>query len=684
MSVAARLRRERRTGTQGSDSFSGRWHRLVEPGQDGLPTARVLLWFPLLVLLVFAVAVLTGVSGSSMGMWHLLMQGTPDPNVIAGEPRPIRQDEWMVQGSWLLSQASQGFPTINHVFPGGQNATLMNDVPTWDWSTALRPHLWGPLVLGLDEGVAWRWWFPAAAMIAAAYAFVVSMLPRRPVLGAMLALAVLFQPFVQWWWMPVLTLALAFAFTTMTAVVWAMRSTRRSSIVGWALLASFSAVTMAMSIYPPFILAVAYPVVAFALGLALCRWRNDGMSGRRVLRRLLPLAAGGVAAVAVMVVWLLTRRDAVEAMLNTIYPGKRSVPPGTGTTADLVGLLSGPFQQALTVRNVEGLGTNQSTASTPLVLSLFLVLPMLWLLVARWRARREVDWLVLALVAVQVFVLAFMFVPGWDDVARLFLLDRAQVTRMRASFVPLLVMSFVVVVHRVGEGSRVPWAVAVPSAAVVPLAGLWVWRWLENVDSPVVPSWYALALIVLLALAVLLVVRGRGTLAGAAVLVASLVIGWGVNPLYKGVFDVRADTAVGREIAAIAEREPEGAWVGVGTKMAMSTVFASGVHGYSGVQTYPPMKMWEQIDPYGEGEQAWNRLAHIQWFAGRGDPRPRTVQGYADVVHVTFDSCAPFAQRYVSYVLVDGPDPGQRCLRELNRFDEGMTGSMGIYEVLPR
>jgi hypothetical protein len=654
----------------------------TDPRADGLPNRRVLWAFPALLAVLFVVAVLAGVSGSSTGNWRHVLSPGHDSHLIAGEPRSIRSDEWLVQGSWLVSEKAQGFDPENDVFPGGADATVMNDTPTWDWSTVFRPHLWGSLVLDLGRGMAWRWWLPAGVLMGAVYVFVVSVLPRRPVLGAVLALATFFQPYVQWWYLPVLTLAVIFAFLAMTAAWWGLRAADRRSRWVPAAVAGYGAVTMAMSIYVPFILDAAYVVAAFTAGAALSAWRSERVPGREVLRRLLPLVISGGVAGVVMVVWALTRWDTVQAIVGTVYPGQRLYPTGTLGSDYLVSLFSGPFQRSLQVAIWDGLGSNQSSGSSPFLGSFFLLVPLLWFAVRRWRRGAGLDWPVLALVALHVFLLAFMFVPGWDVVAHLLLVDRAHPLRVKLAFVMTAVVAVVLLAQRHDEDrGRGPWIVAVVSGLLAAGSGAWVWSRLSDLGSPVVPSQIAIVLTAAFAVAVLLWSRGLMVSGSLVALGCTLVVGAGVHPLYRGVFDAATDTQAGREMLRLHEAEPDARWVGVGNWIAMATVFEGAVPGYSGVQTYPSREMWAQIDPTGASEDAWNRLAHIHWVAGSGDPAPRNPG--TDVVELTFDSCGDFAQEHVTFVLNSGAPLHQRCLQTISSYREGPVPEQ-VYRVLPR
>jgi hypothetical protein len=656
------------------------WIRLTAPRPDNLPNALVLLWFPILVVLGVVVLSALSLSGTSSGEWTNRLALGPDHNLLAGQPRPIRGDEWYVQSSWVVSQVDLGLPTTNPVFPGGMDATVFNDLPSKDWSTLFRPHLWALMMFPLDQGMAARWWVPGALVLIAVYCFVVSVLPRSSLLGVALAFTLLWQPSVQWWWLPVTLLPLAFAFAAMTAVVWCVRSDRLAGPILWSVVTGYLAVTMVMSIYVPYMVGSILAAAAFGIGYLVHAGRTKERSPRVLLRRLVPLGVAACGAGLVSLAWVLTRRDTISAVLGTVYPGQRTVPPGESGRADLVDLLSAPFQRSLQLPLEWGLaGGSQSESSSPLLLGLFLAVPLGGVLISTWRRHRRVDWLVSAVLAVQAITLAYLFVPGWGPVARLLLLDRSSPQRLRSVFAIMAVVSIVVLADRLrSSGWKVPWSAAVVGGGTALLASAFVWRELDASGSPLVPSLYALSITALLAAAVVLVSRRLVTMGAVLVLICSAVIGVGVNPLYRGVVDLRNDSEAGRAVHRIAERDPDAAWVGVGSLLSTATLMQTGTYGYSGIQTYPPTLMWDRIDPQHRYEQVWNRLAHVNWEAGSGPPRPRTT--YADQIFLTFDACDDFAQKYVTYVLVDGPPLRQKCL---TRIDAIATGGLRqwIYRV---
>ena len=681
------------------------WQRVVAPRPSGLPNLVVLIGFPAVAVLIVVVLVVLGISGNSSGVyWQSFGTGGHDPDLLAGRPQGIRSDEWLVQSSWVISQIREGFPVVNQSFPGGMDATIQNDLPTWDWSSVFRPHVVGFLFLPLDQGMAVRWWLPVLAALIAAFVFAVTVMPRRPATAAFLAIALCLSPMIQWWFLPTTIWPVAWAFAGLTAVLWAFRSTRRWPAVVAAVATGYLTVTMVMSIYVPYMVPAAVVLVALAVGFLVERLRTPGTTWWRTLRRLVPLALAAVGSVVVIGVWALTRLDTIKAVLGTVYPGQRLEATGATSIEALGALFSGPFQRSLQYSAVGGISVNQSEAAAPLMVIVFLLPALLWVLVAGLRRRRAMDWPVLATVVVLGVLFAFLLVPHWDALAHLLLLDRSTDARLRLAFDLLGLVAVTLVAARLDSGvgvratdrleldaqdadgalptepvrSRVSWGTAGYGPVLVLMTAGFVYIGLRIGGSNVLGASHAWRIVVvLLAVGVLLVAR-RWVAPGALLLLAAaVVVGGGVNPLYRGVFDLATQTTAGKAVSRIVDRQPDARWVGIGGYVPTAMLLETGAHSYNGVQTYPPEEMWDEIDPSGKSEEIWNRLANVNWLDGEG--APQLSLPVRDQIRVTFDGCSRFAQQNVQYVLSDQPVTDD-CVSEVREVTQGQQ-SLWIYEV---
>lgn len=675
------------------------WQRLTgtpkqwEPDPDtGLPSARALMTFPALVMAAVFVLTALAISGTSTGMWWILIHGdVPDPNLLYGQPRAIASDMWLVQDSWIRSQAAQGFPGINQTLPGGMDSTIQNELPAWEWSTLFRPHLWLYLVAPLAQGAAWRWLLPGALVVIGTHLFVTTMAPRRPWLASMLSIFVLYQPLVQWWFRPMTLLPLAWCLFTLAAVRWLIRS-RRLDRIGLilAVLAGYLAVSAAMTIYVPYLVPAALGVAFFTVGEYLNVRRGCGW--RAALQRLVPLLAAAGVAIVTLMLWLYSRRSTIDAVMSTVYPGRRRTAAGECQAADsCAATFSTAWNGGLQSNIIGGLGPNTVEASSVIHLELYL-LPALLVLVYTSVRRRTLDWQALMAAGLSTTLLTFILVPGWDFIARFLALDLSVSTRLRIGLLIAGIIAAAVLLERLDDGivsarTRIAMIVLTALTALGVQGGIWL-SLRATADEVLVQGWTGKALILLIAAGVTLLAHRHATV-GAAILVAvSLNLSAGVNPIYRGWSDL-ASTPIGLAVREVNTQAP-GSWVGIidpsdGVDLRQASIptgilLASGVQAYNGVQTYPPELMWSQIDPAGKFENEWNRLANVYWVPGTGEPN--VTNSHRDQIEVTFDSCSEFAKEHVAHVL-SIKEIQQPCLTLNKQVTEGQTTAW-IYDVTPK
>ncbi|GCE77700.1 DUF7657 domain-containing protein [Cellulomonas biazotea] len=665
------------TGADDATARPGRWQRWTEPRPDGLPRARVLLAFPAAVLLALVTLVSLGISGSSSGVVHDWFETGADPDLLLLKPQAIRSDEWIVQTVWTVSQVEEGLPLRNEAMPGGVDMSMLWEVPYAEWSAAFRPHNLGFFFLPLDNAFALKWWLPGAALAVACSMFLTSLWPRRPGSAALVSVGFFVAPFFQWWYLPQTLWPAAWALLLMTGVIWVSSGASRGHRWTWAAVVGYVSVTAALGIYAPFLVPSAYVAAFFALGWVLRRDADVPVTTR--LRRLLPLGVAAAAAAAVMVVFLLTRWDTVTAFLETVYPGQRLTEAGAGLDdPDKEASFAGAFGLALRDGSSYGLRPNASEASTFVFVGAFLAAVGIWLLVRQRRRRLPLDRTILYPLICGVVLVAFLYVPGWDVVAHLLLLDRVTPGRMLIGLGLLSIVLIGVTVRALdAEDLRAPWWLAGGLGAVVVVAHLVLWRVLSDRPAVLAAAGPWIVIVLAFALSVVLFARRRVAAAAGLFLLVSGVVGGWVNPLYRGVFDLR-ETDVAQAVEAQDEENP-GRWIGVGDAMVGPILTETGVDGFNAFQGAPNAEMWSELDPSGRYELNWNRFANVGWSVDPDQPRIWNPAG--DQIRVSFDSCAPFEQSIAENVLSDRPID-QPCL-ELQSTVQAPLATYHLYTITP-
>ncbi|MCU1581324.1 MAG: hypothetical protein JWO01_712 [Microbacteriaceae bacterium] len=657
-----------------------RYRTLTGIRADGLPRYRVLLSVPAILLILGAILVGVGINGTSSGaMFNLVSEGH-DPQLIAGSPQLIRSDEWYVGASWSIAQVQQGLPERNQTVPGGMDAALPHDLPRLDWSIAFRPHLLGYTFLDVGRGMAWKWWAPGLTLIAAAFCFLVTLLPRRPVLAAAIAVGFYFSPFFQWWFQPAIFWPAVWALTTMTALTWAVKNSSTLSRWIWAAIVGYLTVVMAMGIYAPFIVPVVVVVVFFAIGL-LIEQKRAHASWWDLVKQVMPILSTGVVAGGLTLVWLNSKSATVESFLATTYPGARLTKTGSSDLLSLARAVSSSFSESLK-RGAGFLGTNSSEASTFFFIGIFMIPIVGWIVYRSLKNRAVLPWTLIGVTASVFLFFAFFYLPGWDALAHLLFLDRTSDGRSRIGLgIASIAMLAYILRYIDAEVAKPGWMLAIGTGALFLLpqvgiaAALWVTEGAGRLFHDA-PLWWAYALVS--AAAIVFFSRGRFAAGATAFVLVTVLSTITVNPIYRGIYDLRT-TPEAKAVMRIDKAVP-GTWVGIGGVETGAILLESGVKAFNGVQGAPSATMWRDIDPHDTYKFLWNRLAGIGWVPGTGEP---TVSNPApDQILVTFDACSSFARNHVNYVLSDNTKLPLSCLVAKQSFRIPKS-TITIYQVAP-
>ncbi|MBS1838045.1 MAG: hypothetical protein JST64_10165, partial [Actinobacteria bacterium] len=380
--------------------------------------------FPIVVGVLFIVLTATGLNGSSIGA--LTAGSKHGSGIIAGIPRQVRSDEFLVRTPIVAGQAERGFPAEVRSGVGQHDMTVLVDVPTTNWSMLFRPHEWGYLLLPLDHAFAFDWWGLSAVLLLGSYGFLL-VITRRPLWSSVGAVAFWASPFFAWWYLA-LSLAVVGYGLGGAALLLASFRPGLSARLRWSLVAgsAFALSCFALTFYPPFQVPVAIVIAAVVVGWTWQLVARGAASWRSILVN--TAVAGGATAV-VAGLYVLTRLDTLSAIMNTTYPGDRRVDGGGASPAYLASAWFGfKYVQDPTAMRGRVL-PNESEASSFLLLGVFLLpaLPLLWGRITSSSARLRgalIGALVgTALIAVHMYV----SLPGL--VARITLLDRVPPQR---------------------------------------------------------------------------------------------------------------------------------------------------------------------------------------------------------------------------------------------------------------
>ena len=647
-------------------------------GASGHRTARRRLRPPALLLplgaaLVVAVLAATGVHGSSVGI-YATDAGVPEgeAGVLAGPPRPIRSDEWLVRTPWVLRQLERGLPDRAPGGVGTHDVAVLMDVPTRGWEVVLRPHTLGYHLLGAERAFALEWWLLHAVQLLGVYTLLLT-LTGRVALSALGASLVTLSPVTQWWSVPFTFTIVGYGCLATALVVTGHRARTARGRVALSALAGLALAAFLAALYPPWQIGVALVLVPVGLAAVLPTLRAP--AGRRRALASLAVVVGVAVGLggALFGAFLVDHDEAVEAISSTVYPGRRTAHEGGGVP--LPSALGSAFDSFAAGRPyLLANGTNQSENASALPLLLPAGAGALLLLAGR-RLRGSPSAPVLVACVLGGSVLAlWMLAPVPAAAGRLLLLTRVQPSRMLlpAGLAGVLALA-VLAAHQQESGDRLArWQVAA-SAGVFGAALAWAARGytVDHRHIDLVPA----AALGLVAVAGVALALGRRPVAGLAVL--ALFGGWQsslVNPVQRGL-DPLTRSPLRAAVDSVLSEAPAGAgWVAFEADATVrGTLTAAGVDNLAGVSPYPDRPAWRVLDPALAHQEDWNRYAHVSFATGAPGSAPAFTLRAPDDLVVTLDPCSPALRRLgVRYAVTQGAGIGP-CARPVARVRHGRS-----------
>lgn len=587
------------------------------------------LVFPAIVVTLLLVTTLFRLNGSSIGSYHEYFYGkdTKDSSLLLNKPQSIRSDEWLVTTQLTVAQSQNDFKQVNQYINGGRDVSLVTDVPYEDWSAVFKPQNLSFLFLPFEYAFAFKWWFLIAILLISIYYFFISFLPGRLLLASLAAIALSLNPFVFWWYQSITILPIAWGLIAITCIMYIIKHAAISANKDVRIFTLVSPKTLSVSgllaysmtaflyvLYPPFQVPVLLTAVIFSIGYLLNHlFSLPKHKVMNFLKSATPLVIIPlIIASSFALLFLQSRPEAVEAISNTAYPGQRSVQSGGFDP----GLDIAPYLEVmLQTESSLLIPQNRSAASSFLMQSFAFMLPLVFLGIWLYRKNKNIDWVIVAIVIVNIVFLAHFFLPWFSPVAKLLGLHMVPVGRLMigVGFLGIISLAYLFrLSHQYHKSfSRRDWLIwgAILSATcLVYLVGgfSFILRYPGFISLS-----FLLFLWALTAISFSLMLTQKYKILG---LVALIILGTGsvfrIHPLYIGMGPIYHSGLL-EEVRATSRELGGGNWA-VNQDILLENVPAmAGVSSVTGTLFYPNTDFWEEFAGQ-EAEHSYNRYAHVQ------------------------------------------------------------------------
>lgn len=653
--------------------------------------------------LLFAVLVLCGIHGSSTGVtagwWRpekpytgylfnppeSLLQGASPSAVdslhtaFMANARWVRWDEAVVATPWALSQFAHQpkFPVINTNFGNGQNMLISQHNPVWHITTLARPATWGYFLLGRQRGLSWYWWFQPFACFTALYLLLGVILRGEHWLAAFGAFWFCGSAFIVCWsqWPSYVTFFIALG--CLCAYQLFASDSRK---VRWfcGVLLGLSLPGFMMNMYPPSQVPLAYLFLSIFAGLFIRdklyrSFRSDWQ------HRLLCLGLAAVIAGGLVAAFLITCWPDLQAMSNTVYPGRRVSVGGDQT----LGLMFRGMYNFVTIYNPPSALRNGTEAA-----SFYLLFPGVFVAAALSRRLQKnlgaVGWL---LILFLLGILFFIFIGVPESLAKLTLMSYMPARRSDIS-IGLASIMLCVYVLAIQKGSQpaeppakrdlLPWAVGALVALFFVVHGLRLLKATQEFPTA------NLMLLVALGAGLLsyYLIKGNApifcTLMSLCIIATTALF----NPLATSL-DHLYDAELGREIARYSRLSPERPlWICYGSIQPGQFVSLTGGRSFAGVQWPPQLSFWRQLDPAGIYERNYNNFNEVGVDYLADETRIGFTNPQEGELHVQVSPTNPTLKSVgVRYVVLLGEAQTVVDTSKLRLLYKSSGDSFTIYEI---
>lgn len=640
------------------DRFTGKIISLTSDEQVLVVTRPIIATFVCIAVLA-TVFVGCRLHQSSIGVWDTVYPHAEATQAGLGTAKRIRSDEWRVQTPWVLNQVLTGNHARNQNV-GGELSPLVTAVPVEGVLGWPQAKFAGFQLFDIETGFSWWWAYKTFALLLS-FLWLFLILSRGDLVASLIGTAWIYtSSFTQWWFsinLPEILIAFALG---VTGAIYAMFSGRRRLIVLGCVLLFYAAANLALSLYPPFIIPLAYLGLALLLGYAVRGGvRIRSLPGFRITA--LALTVGAISAYGLAFIGQAS--GTIDVMLDTVYPGRRVSDSGG---VPMMKLFSGYFESLRVGEQRFPFPPNNASEASSFVL----LAPLVLLVIPLRELVRRNGAMLLTLTGFCVVAFAWIAIDlpaAMDRVMQT--LGWSMVTPKRA-VLALGVASITVCVllfarARDGRETVQPRGLRYAAIAVGTITvGLIGW-WLQGID----PAFFTGKVLLIGTLASALAITGLA-LGRAHLLIAGLAIHalatLGVNPLVSGT-----SALTGKPVFVAARQTgsgPDDRWAVIGDNTLAQGLKAQGLSVFAGTQFLPDRAAIAVLDPEHRRKRVWNRYSTIGLLS---DPAAKSASfklRRGDQYSITLDVCGgQLAQIGVTHLAYTTAVPAadRQCLQPL-------------------
>lgn len=596
--------------------------------KNGYAINKLFKWRYLIGLLLFCIALIFDLSGSSIGIWENFLPSSDGANTLWGKYQGIRGDEWGIKIPFYLSQEQNSFAPINDMIRGtATSVTLSPSLPSYSFVACFTPLFWGYLFFGVAKGLAWYWSLLYIGTFLVTIDLFLIITKGNKTLSVLAAFLMTFSPCSQWWNSCDLLL---FGELILVCMYHFLNSYKLSMKIVCSLTFSWLCFCFLFLAYPAWQIPYFYIFLIIGIWLIFSNRKSIKVSFSQLFSRksiigmlpILTLICSLVICVFISVLIFQEASLSVEGMSKAIYPGQRLSIGGEKLDYTLDWIPSMFF-------SISQSGFDYGNECE---FSAFLSLFPLGFVLSCAAIYKRRNGLLIALMVLGVIYFTYFSFGIPEFVSKITLLSMTTSSRIILPWgyinIYLLILSINILFCSSGElkkedgkmpGSRKFYLILSVVSVLVLLAACLLGYFEPTGGIP--DSFWSRRCVLLLmlfylsiafALIYLCMFKGNKSVMLFSMVLCGIVfvIGISINPIQQGV-SVITDNEAYVAIEEIADEDPDAVWITEGGPYYSNFCAAAGARTLSSTNTYPNVDLWNELDPAGDYEEVYLRYANI-------------------------------------------------------------------------
>ncbi len=554
----------------------------------------------ILAIFLFIFLVMFKISGSSIGIYNTYFpsEGKNAQNdVLLGESRSIRSDEWMVHTPYYFSQYYNNYQKDSNLMSlSGQDMIIGYNAPVKDISILAKPLTWGYVLLGNEYGLSWYWCLKTIIFILASFEVCMIITKKNKILSVLGAFLISYAPAMQWWFVPHICDVFLWG-TTLLALGYHFFTAKKRWLKNlYTLFLPLVASVFVLALFPSCQIPVGLIAIAL-LVVFLIRDKKDITFKKKDIFRIIFMV---IVALIILGYTILGSKEAIELLYNTAYPGKR-VSLGGNYTLDRIftnlTTLFLPYKDSNVLNNCE---VSTFIHFAPIFLVLF---P---LMIRKLKTYKDNNLIIgktlFIILLIEVF---FMLVGIPETLAKITLFS--YINRMDIVYGFTATLFTIYMINTLFKYKDLVKFKHFLISLIIYLGCYIFFINKENLEY--LPIYLYLFEIVVFGVILIAIYKGRKYFSMSLIFLLLIISSFTINPIRIGIDPIEDHELV--DAVKKLNEEDEGYFLTTNNIQISSLLLANGLKVVNAVNFYPDMEKWEVIDSSKNHEYDYNRYLHF-------------------------------------------------------------------------